>query len=58
MVPFENSNSVFFASSILKYIVVSAFSSPARFPVKLICCISFGSTSVACYLHKSIAITS
>ena len=27
----------------------------SRFPVKLICCIAFGSASGACYLLKSIA---
>ena len=34
-----------------------ATSTRSRFPVKLICCISFGSTSSACYLFKSIAIS-
>ena len=36
---------VSFASSIMKNIVVSAFPSQSRFPVKLICCISFESAS-------------
>ena len=50
----EKSKIVFFASSIMKNIV--AFSSRSRFPVKLNCCIAFGSTSSAYYLLKSIAI--
>ena len=45
---------VTFASSIMKNIVV--YSGQSRFPVKLICCIAFGSTSNACCLLKSIAI--
>ena len=43
-----------FASSIMKNFV--APSAGSTFPVKLICCIAFGSTSNACYLLKSIAI--
>ena len=50
----EKSKMVSFASPIMKNIV--AFSSRSRFPVKLICCIAFGSTSSAYYLLKSIAI--
>ena len=41
-----------FGSSITKKIVFPARSS---FPVKLICCIVFGSVSSACCLLKSIA---
>ena len=43
-----------FASSIMKTIVV--FPATSRFPVRLICCIAFGSASSACCLLKSIAI--
>ena len=53
MAPFEKSNLVSFFSSIMKNIV-ALFS---RFPVKLICCIAFGSASSACDLLRSIAIT-
>ena len=55
-VPCEISEIVSFASSIMKRIVVFAFHSQARFPIKLICCITFGSASSACCLLKSIAI--
>ena len=55
-VPSEKSKLVSFASSILKNIVVFAFPSQARFPVKLIYWTAFGSTSSACCLLKSIAI--
>ena len=48
MVAWEKSNLVCFASSIMKNIVVSSFPSLAKFPVKLICCIAFGSASDAC----------
>ena len=54
MIPFENSKTVSFASSIMKNIC--AFSSRFRFPVKLICCNAFGSASRICCLLKSIAI--
>ena len=47
---------VFFASSVMKNIVVFAIGYRARFPIKLICCIAFGSASSACCLLKSIAI--
>ena len=40
----------------MKTSAVFAFPSKARFPVKLICCIAFGSAQKACYLLKSIAI--
>ena len=53
-VPCEKSKMVSFASSIMKNIVAPAAQS--RFPVKLICCIAFGSASSACCLLKSIAI--
>ena len=43
-------------SSIIKDIVVYAIGSSARFPVKLICCIAFGSASSACCLLKYITI--
>ena len=43
-----------FASSIMKSIVV--FPGLSIFPVKLICCIAFGSASSSCCLLKSIAI--
>ena len=49
MVPFEKFNLVSFVSSnafycfLMKYIYV--FPSRSRFPVKLICCITFGSAS-------------
>ena len=46
---------VSFASSIMKNIAVFPFQS--RFPVKLICSIAFVSTSSACCLLKSFAIT-
>ena len=47
----------FFASSIIKNIVAFPFGFPAGFPVKLNHCITFGSTSSAYYLLKSIAIS-
>ena len=50
-VPCEKSKAVSLAYSIMKKIV-DCFS---RFPVKLICCIAFGSGSSACCLLKSIA---
>ena len=54
MVPFEKPEIVSFASSIMKNVVApSALSS---FSVKLLCCIAFGSASVAYCLLKSIAI--
>ena len=55
-VSYEKSKMVSFASSIMKDIVV--FPAQSRFvnPVKLICCIAFGSASSAYYLLKSIAI--
>ena len=54
-VPFEKSKTVSFASSTMKYIL--AHSPLVRFPVKLICCIAFGSASNFCCLLKSIAIS-
>ena len=44
------------ASSIMKNIVVFTFRSFSKFPVKLICCIDFGSASTACCLLKVIGI--
>ena len=41
------------ASSIMKSIVKP--SSRSRFPVKLICCIAFGSALSGCFLLKSVA---
>ena len=55
-VPFEKSKIVSFTSSIMKNIIVFAFLSRAEFPVKLICCIAFGSASSTFCLLKSIAI--
>ena len=49
------SNSFFF-STVTKNIVVFAFPDRARFPVKLICFIAFGSASSVCCLLKPIAI--
>ena len=43
-----------FAYSIMRNIVTT--SDRSRFPVKLICCIVFGSASSASYLLKSIVI--
>ena len=48
---FEKSRTVSFNSSIVKKIVALFF----RFPLKLICCIYFGTASNFCYLFKSIA---
>ena len=58
-IPCEKSEIVFFffASSIIKNIVAFPFGFPAGFPVKLNHCITFGSTSSAYYLLKSIAIS-
>ena len=53
-VPCEKSKMLFFASSIMRNIVVSP--SQSRVAVKLICCIAFESASSACCLLKSIAI--
>ena len=53
-VPCEKSEMVSFASSVTKNIVVFAFRSQARFPVKLIFCIAFRSASIACCLIKPI----
>ena len=53
MVSFEKFNLVSFASSIMENNVALSFS---RFPVKLICCIVFGSVSTFCCLLKSIVI--
>ena len=49
----EKSKTVSYASSIMKNIV--APSARSRFPVKLICCIAFGSASSYCCLLKSSA---
>ena len=53
-VPSETFNTVSFASSIIKNIVVSPALS--KFAVKLICWIALGSASRTCYLLKSVAI--
>ena len=45
---------VFFASSLMKIIVVFASPSLSKFSVKQICCITFGSASNACCLLISI----
>ena len=50
----EKSKAVCFATSIVKNI--AAPTARAKFPAKLICCITFGSASSACCLLKSIAI--
>ena len=55
MVPFEKSKTASFTSSIMEKIRVSLFR--PRFPVKLICCIAFGSTSSFCSLLKSFAVS-
>ena len=49
-VPFEESRTVSFASSIMRNIVAS--SSLFRFLVKLTCCIAFGSASSFCCLFN------
>ena len=49
-----NSQYCHFASSVMKNIVL--FPGRSRFPVKLICCIVFGSALSACCLLKSIVI--
>ena len=49
---------VSFAYPIMKNITVFGFPSLSKFPVKLTCCIAFGSASSACYLLKSVAINS
>ena len=54
MVPCEKFKIVSFNSSIIKKIDV--FSYWSRFPVKIICCVAFGTASRACYLLKSITI--
>ena len=52
MVPFEKSETVVsLASSVIKNIVYWF----SGFPAKFICCIAFGSASIASYLLKSIA---
>ena len=53
-VPCEKSKTVSFASSMMKNIVAPAAGS--KFPVRLICCIAFGSASSTFYLLKSTAI--
>ena len=55
----EMSKMFFFASSIMKNIVVFKFTfwPRFRFPVKLICCIVFGSTSSSFCLLKSIIVS-
>ena len=53
-VPCEKSKVVSLAHSIMKNIAPPAAGS--RFPVKLISCIAFGSSSSACCVLKSIAI--
>ena len=54
--PCEKSKRVSLTSSMIKNVTVAA-DSRSRFPVKLFCCITFGSTSSACCLLKSIAIS-
>ena len=44
----EKSKMLYFGSSIRKDIAVFASPFRSRFPVKLICCIVFGSASSAC----------
>ena len=44
-VPCEKVKTVSYASVIMKNIVVFAFPSQARFPLKLVCCIAFGPAS-------------
>ena len=51
----EKSKMVYFASSIIKSVIVY-LASLSRFPMKLICYIAFGSLSSACCLLKSISI--
>ena len=55
-VPCKKPNIIYFASSIMKSIVV--FSACFKFPINLICCIAFESASSTCCLLKSIAINS
>ena len=61
-VPCEKSKTVSLHSSIMKNIVVLTFIFGSSafclfiFPVRLTCCIVFGSASSACCLHKSIVI--
>ena len=54
-IPCAKSKIVSLTSSIMKEIV--AFLTHSRFPVKLICCITFGSALSTCHLLKSIAIS-
>ena len=49
----EKSKMLYFGSSIRKDIAVFASPFRSRFPVKLICCIVFGSASSACCFFKS-----
>ena len=51
----ENYKKVSFASSMIKNIVVIAFRFSDRFPVKLTCCIAFGSAPRVCCLIKFVA---
>ena len=50
----EKSKMFSFTSSIMKNL--TQLFAPLRFPVKLICCVAFGSASIACCLLKSIGI--
>ena len=50
--PCEKSKMVSFASSIMKIIVVFASPTWARYPVRLTCCVAFGSASSVCCLLK------
>ena len=52
-VPCEKSNTVSFASSVIKHIVV--FPTLSKFDAKLICYFALGPASRACCLLKSIA---
>ena len=53
-VPLEKYKMVSFTSSIMKN--NNLLPLPRRLPVKLICCIAFGSASSACRLPKYVAI--
>ena len=54
MVPCKKSKIVYFTSLIMENITLLLL--PSRFPVRLICCITFGSASSACYLFRSIGL--
>ena len=50
--PYQKSKIASSTSSVMKNLLFSL----SRFPIKLICCIAFGSVSSACCFLKSIAI--